>query len=219
MQMFAFEDFYRQEGAPIRSVGADPDVLQHLDLAMLRGRLCEFSSVGPQGVGSLALSYVWQMQQEGCWPVWVSGAGLPFAEDLVAAGIDISALPVVRTESLAQSLRAAERVMRSGVCGLVVVDVGDAEHAPAPMMGRLLKLAQRTETACVLLSTGAQRSGSLSPLISLRLQVEYGLSESVLPLLDPTQMPLEAVVVRDKRSGRRDTFCVQAAMSPGFYPR
>lgn len=176
-----------------------------LNLGALRGRLCEFSSLGVQAVGSLAARYVWEAQQAGAWPVWISKAGVPLAEDLRACGIDILSMPVICTETTAQSLRAAERVMRSAVCGVVVVDLGEEEYVPASMMGRLLKLTQRTGTACVVLTNRKHRAkASLSPLISLRIEThqEYVCTERA----ETPYLKLHAQIVRDKKTGRRDGF-------------
>lgn len=217
MELALLEDFYTQNFA----IPAPPPRSQSdgepLSLSSIRGRLCEFSAQGVQGVGSLAARYVWEAQQEGLWPVWISQAGLPLAEDLQACGIDLRALPMIRTQATAQSLRAAERVMRSRVCGVVVVDVGSEDYASTAMMGRIMKLAQRTDTACVLLSTGEQRTNaSLSPLVSLRVDVNQRL-ENAQRLSDAhaSHLCLEVQIVRDKKEGRHDSFSVVSAASPG----
>lgn len=217
MELALLEEFYTQNFAiptplPLSEAKGKP-----LELASIRGRLCEFSSQGVQGVGSLAARYVWEAQQAGLWPVWVSQAGFPLAEDLQSCGIDLRALPMVRTQGLPQSFRAAERVMRSRVCGLVVVDVGTADYAPPAMMGRIMKLAQRTDTACVLLRTGAQRSNmSLSPLVSLRMKVSQRLEQTDhRSKTQGSHMCIDVQIVRDKKEGRRDGFTVVSAASPG----
>lgn len=217
MELALLEDFYTQNFA----IPAPPSLSENegkpLSLTSIRGRLCEFSAQGVQGVGSLAARYVWEAQQEGLWPVWVSQAGFPLAEDLHACGIDLRALPMIRTQATAQSVRAAERVMRSRVCGVVIVDVGAEDYAPAAMMGRIMKLAQRTDTACVFLSTGGQRTNaSLSPLVSLRMDVNQRLENAQkLSEAHTSHLCLDVRIVRDKKEGRHDSFSVVSAASPG----
>lgn len=217
MELALLEDFYTQNFA----IPAPPPLSENegkpLSLASIRGRLCEFSARGVQGVGSLAARYVWEAQQEGLWPVWISQAGFPLAEDLQACGIDLRALPMIRSQRTAQSLRSSERVMRSRVCGVVVVDLGAEEYAPAATMGRIMKLAQRTDTACILLSTGEQRTNaSLSPLVSLRVDVNQRL-ENIERLSEAhaSHMCIDVQIVRDKKEGRHDSFSLVSAASPG----
>lgn len=162
----------QEEGAHDARPAPDrPDAALGLDA--LRGRIVELSSVGLQGLGGVAARYLWEAQVAGHWPVWVSCGAVPLAEDLQAAGVDLDALVVVRAGSLAGALRAAERVMRSSVCGLVVVDVAAHAQLPASSVGRLLKIAQRSESACVFLGARERTRASLSPLVSLRMELRY----------------------------------------------
>lgn len=214
MQVFAFEarDVHRIGGVPAGI--APPEV--SLRLQEMRGRLCEFSSYGLRGAASLAFRYVWEAQASGTWPVWVSFEGLPYVEDVERAGIDSASLVVVRPRDLRGALRAAEHVMRSGVCGLVVVDVGKTSQISSGSMGRLLKLAQRTQTACLFLRSRQPRAMSLSPLVSLRVEISCDAQAGLLRSMDPTWMPLEASIVRDKRGGLRGGFSYEVSVSPGL---
>lgn len=217
MKLEQLEDFYLHDGTIFTPPPPSKKDGEPLVLASLRGRLCEFSSDGVQGVGSLAARYVWEAQQAGCWPVWVSQAGLPFAEDMQACGIDLRALPMIRTQRTAESLRAAERVMRSCVCGIVVIDLGAEEYVPAAMMGRMMKLAQRTNTACVLLSTRSRGgNASLSPLVSLRVSVtQHPDIQREMSVGHASNMRVRVQIVRDKKERRQDGFSIVSAASPG----
>lgn len=188
------------------------DVDQKPTFAALCGRLSEFSARGALGVGSLAAHYVWEAQMAKKWPVWISCAGLPYAEDLQANGIDLQALVVVRTTTLGECLYAAEQVIRTAVCGTVVVDVGNAIEAPTPMMARLLQHARRTDTACIFLTGESVRLSSLSALISYRLNVQQWHDEQHD---EHTQMVIEASVVRDKKTGRQYSFVEHYQTVPG----
>lgn len=216
MQLLRLEDFYVEEGE-LSATLPPSKAGEMLSFAQLKGRLCEFSSVGVQGVGSVAARYVWEAQQAGWWPVWISRAGVPLAEDLQACGIDLRALPVVRTQTVAQALRAAERVMRSEVCGTVVIDVGYTSYVPAPMMGRLLKLAQRTDTACLVLSNRKHPAhNSCSPLVSLRMNVhQERIQDTEIMGHLSSHMAVHAEVVRDKKNGRRGVCTLHYAACEG----
>lgn len=216
MQLLRLEDFYVEEGPSARKLPPSK-AGEMLPFAQLKGRLCEFSSIGTQGVASLAARYVWEAQQAGWWPVWVSRAGLPLAEDLQACGVDLRALPMVRTQTVPQALRAAERVMRSALCGVVVIDLGRTAYVPAAMMGRMLKLAQRTDTACLVLSNRNQRADtSCSPLVSLRMNVaQERVQHAEITGVLSSRMEVHSEVVRDKTSGRRDRFTLHYAACAG----
>lgn len=177
-----------------------------LPLDDVKGRLCEFSSVGAQGNASVASRYVWEAQRAGAWPVWISTVGLPYVEDLEAMGIDSQVLPVIAAPDTHRALHAAERVIRSGVCGVVVVDVGNEANVALATMGRLLHLAQRHATACVFLTARVDQHVSLSPLISLRIHCTY--ERHAVALADDGDAPvtLGIHVVRDKRKGIQRTY-------------
>lgn len=177
-----------------------------LTLRDLEGRLCEFSSVGVQGNASVASRYVWEAQRTGAWPVWISTMGLPYVEDLEAMGIDSHVLPVIAASDTHRALHAAERVIRSGVCGVVVVDVGSEANVALATMGRLLQLAQRHATACVFLTERDDQHVSLSPLISLRVQCAYERHAVVLPHDGEAPVTLGLHIVRDKRKGVQRTY-------------
>jgi|GEM_PF-4633390 len=214
MQLLRLDDFYFED-AGLFATPPPSKAEELLNFRMLQGRLCEFSSFGVQAVGSLAARYVWEAQQAGAWPVWISKAGIPLAEDLQACGIDLRALPVICTETTAQSLHAAERVMRSSVCGVVVIDLGDEAYVPAAMMGRMLKLAQRTETACLVLSNRKHRpQASLSPLVSLRIEAHQ---TPVYTKMERPYLALHAQIVRDKKTGRNDGFEMKYRPNAGMF--
>lgn len=205
--------------APHSEGGRLPETSLTLDT--LRGRIVELSSVGLQGLGGVAARYVWEAQLAGHWPVWVTCSAVPSAEDLQASGVDLDALVVVRAGSLTGALRAAERVMRSSVCGLVVIDVAAHAQLPASAVGRLLKIAQRTESACVLLGARERTRASLSPLVSLRMELRYEedalhTEEDARRLVVDPRRPIALEIVRDKREGRRGASRLRAKVCPGM---
>jgi recombination protein RecA len=108
-----------------------------------------------------------------------------FPPDVAQSGVDLAALVVVRIPT-AEAKRpiasllavAAERLLRSGAFGLVLLDLGGAHAAtrkePAlnqSLQSRLLGLAQRHQAAVVFLTEKAEESPTLGSLISLRAHV------------------------------------------------
>jgi len=140
---------------------------------------------------------------------------LPFAPDLAAHGVDLSALPLVRARDGAQVLRAADVLLRSGAFALVVAEwpAGAAAPGDGPL-GRLLGLCQRHEAAIAFLTDAPAddlRGGGLGSLVSLRLEVRR-VAEGNRP---PT---LQALVRKDKRRGPGaswgDTHVAPAGIAP-----
>src|SRR5207245_477963 len=68
--------------------------------------------------------------------------------------------------------RAADALVRSGAFGLVVMDLAEGSVLPIPLQARLVKLAQRHETALVCLTRSGPGHGSLGPLVSLRAEAQ-----------------------------------------------
>lgn len=154
-------------------------------LGALRGRLVELSARGASGTLTCAASLVLDAQTEGepvAWIVpWCIEAGAPgtfYPPDAADSGIDLSALVVVRAPSVIAAGRAAERLLRSGAFGLVVIDFGSANleglgsstRISEGMLGRLVSLAQANDAAIVCLTEKTQESGSLGSLVSLRAE-------------------------------------------------
>lgn len=128
----------------------------------------------PRGAGSAALtagaSLVWKAQQRGEPVAWINArASSFFPPDLHAGGIDVGALVVVRVPGASSAARAADKLLRSGAFGLVVLDVGAHAAVPAPLLSRLLGLAQKHHAAVVFLTEKTGDAASLAPLVSLRV--------------------------------------------------
>ncbi len=147
-------------------------------LAALRGRLVELSARGASATLSTAIDLVLEAQREGepvAWIVPWGGAEGPsgtfFPPDAADCGVDLAALVVVRAPSAVIAARSAERLLRSGAFGLVVLDFGSANvDVPTAHQGRLVTLAQTHDAAVVCLTEKTAESGSLGSLVSLRAE-------------------------------------------------
>ena len=94
-------------------------------LAALRGRLTELSARGATATLTTAIELVLEAQHATEPIAWVTLGNTSFyPPDLADSGVDLAALLVVRVHDVTAAARAAERLLRSGAFGLVVLDFG-----------------------------------------------------------------------------------------------
>ncbi len=156
-------------------------------LATAAGRLVEVGGAEDTAALTMTARLVLDAQQDGEQVAWVAPAeSLFFPPDIFESGIDLDALVVVRVADAVTGARAADKLIRSGSFGIVVVDIGPDPRIPAPLLARLASLAQRNHAALVFLTqqsiasakAGATSSdaaridgaSSLGSLISLRVR-------------------------------------------------
>jgi recombination protein RecA len=148
-------------------------------LAELAGRLVELSGEGASATLTAATRLLLDAQRAGEPAAWVGTDESSFyPPDLAESGVDLSALVVVRVPT-ASAMRplptllavAAERLLRSGAFGLVVIDLGRDPVLVQALQSRLLCLAQRHQSALVCLTEKSEEAASLGSLVSLRVQV------------------------------------------------
>jgi recombination protein RecA len=190
-------------------------------LAELAGRLVELSGDGASAVLTLAMRVVSDAQQAGEPVAWLGSDGhLFYPPDAAESGVDLESLLVVRVvrvgrvvgrvappplaagskRSVAEAplgqrlASAAERLLRSGAFGLVVLDLGKDAVLSQPMQSRLLGLAQRHHAAVLCLTQKAESSNSLGSLVSLHAQ-------AVRVWLGKERFACELRVTKDKRRG------------------
>jgi recombination protein RecA len=156
-------------------------------------------------VHSCAVGLVLDAQTRGEPVAWIAVGGSTFyPPDLDDSGVDLDALVVVRVRDLVTGARAAERLLRSGAFGLVVIDAAGpgerdkpASDAPVPMghLGRLQTIAQQHDAAVVVLTDKPRTAPSLGSIISLRVNAvrEGGVADK------PYGYKIDAA--KDKRRG------------------
>ena len=133
------------------------------------GRVVELYAQPGSASLTAAMALVWEAQLSSEPVVWVSATATCFyPEDAARFGVDLSALAMVRAPQVFSALRSAERLLRSGAFGVVVLDLGANPRVPNALVGKLVKLAQR-HGATVLCLTSGRRGGSLGSLVSLRV--------------------------------------------------
>lgn len=165
-------------------------------LSALRGRLVELSGRGARATLTEAMGLVLEAQlasEPAAWILSPSHGGF-YPPDAADSGVDLAALVVVRVPDAAASARTAERLLRSGAFGLVVIDLGLGGEADLSMVqqGRLVTLAQAHDAAIVCLTEKSAEAASIGSLVSLR-------AEALRSGRDEPQVGLRAL--KDKRRG------------------
>ena len=142
-------------------------------LEALRGRLVELSARGAAATLTAAIELVVEAQQASEPVGWVTlGSSTFYPPDAADSGVDLAALAVIRAHDATAAARAAERLLRSGGFGLVVLDFGGGSTVDVPIahQGRLVTLAQTHDAAVVCITEKPGDAPSLGSLVSLRAE-------------------------------------------------
>jgi len=141
-------------------------------LAAIRGRLVELSARGATATLTTAIELVVEAQTTGEPVAWIAlASGTFYPPDVADCGVDLAALVVVRAPDAITCARAAERVLRSGAFGLVVIDYAASKpELSTAHQGRLVTLAQSHDAAVVCLTEKSHDASSIGSLVSLRVE-------------------------------------------------
>jgi recombination protein RecA len=153
------------------------------------------------GATSVALAAVraGQGRGKGAWCAWIDPEGTLHAPGVVAAGVELARMLVVRAPRTAVA-RAALKVVASGAFEVVVIDVdlprfrpgsgkaGDLPSARAEVLVRKLALAAEPGGTTVLLLTDSTRPRSAPWPVTLRLELSR-----------PDARTLSVLVAKDRR--------------------
>jgi hypothetical protein len=138
-------------------------------LENLTGILAEVSEETACGAVSFVTEIVLEAQDRNEPVAWVAGvSSIWYPPDLSDRGVDLSAVAVIRASGEEESLTAAEWLVRSGALGLVIVDADGEWKASDASLGRIQKLAERSQCAVVFLTRKRPHEPSLGSRISLR---------------------------------------------------
>jgi recombination protein RecA len=173
--------------------GAEEPDADAWGLGALRGRLVELSARGASATLTTAVDLVLEAQRASepvAWIMLVASSFYP--PDVAETGVDLAALVVVRACDATAAARAAERLLRSGAFGLVVLDLGGADLAMS-LQGRLITLAQTHDAAVVCLTEKSADTPSLGSLVSLRAEA--------LRVRGRGEFDLRVRALKDKRRG------------------
>jgi recombination protein RecA len=210
----------------------------HWDLAALRGRLTELVGGADSANVTLAGRLILQAQRAGEFAAWVAThRDVFFPPDLAAAGVDLAALPVVwappapaavcetssardgtsaapaarRSEEVArEAARSAERLLRSGAFGLIVVDLARDLTLGAAAQGRLLRLAEHYDAQVLILRRKREDGVYSGSLVTVR-------AESSCERIGPGRFRATITNTKDKREGPGWTTSEEFDGPPGLY--
>jgi recombination protein RecA len=171
-------------------------------LAALRGRLVELSARGASATLTTAMDIVVEAQTQHEPVAWLTLAnGTFYPPDVAECGVDLAALVVVRTHDATAAARSAERLLRSGAFGLLVIDLGSGNGAELSMQiqGRLVTLAQTHDAAVVCLTEKGNDSASIGSLVSLRAEALRTRGDARGPANG--EFAVTVRVIKDKRRG------------------
>jgi recombination protein RecA len=158
----------------LRGLRGAEEVAEPWGLPALRGRLVELSGRGARATMTEAVGLVVEAQLAGEPAAWILSPahGGFYPPDAAESGVDLAALVVVRVPNAVTSARAAERLLRSGAFGLVVIDLGLGGEQELSMVqqGRLVTLAQAHDAAIVCLTEKSAEAASIGSLVSLRAE-------------------------------------------------
>jgi recombination protein RecA len=136
---------------------------------MLAGLVTELSSQGGTAPLTLAFSLVLGAQRERETVAWVTDSHSSFfPPDAASAGVDVEALAVVRVPGVPAIFKVADRLVRSGAFGLVVLDLGADPRVSGALVARLSGLAKRHDTAVLCLTEKRREASSLGSLVAVR---------------------------------------------------
>lgn len=163
-------------------------------LAAWRGRLVELSARGATATLTAAIEIVAEAQAQAEPVAWFTlGNATFYPPDVADSGVDLNALVVIRASDATALARAAERCLRSGAFGLVVLDLGATGDLSTQIQGRLVTLAQTHDAAIVCLTDKTEDTASLGSLVSLRAEAVRSRSGA--------QFDVGVRVLKDKRRG------------------
>jgi recombination protein RecA len=203
------------------AANAQVDVAELWSLAALRGRLVELSARGASATLTTAIDLVLEAQLASEPVVWIMlTTGTFYPPDVADSGVDLAALVVIRVTDATGAARAAERVLRSGAFGLVVLDLSasgaqsvgsQSTDISMSHQGRLVTLAQAHDAAVVCLTDKTADTASLGSLISLRAEALRARSGA-----PPNEFDLTVRALKDKRRGPGWTKKIKARGPAGF---
>lgn len=173
--------FLANAATPVRSLdelqrALPPPGEARWNLETLRGRFVELSARGAAATLTVAIELVVEAQTQAEPVAWIAlGNGTFYPPDAADSGVDLAALVVIRVRDATAAARAAERLLRSGAFGLVVIDlVGGAAELATAIQGRLVTLAQTHDAAIACLTDKPGDAASLGSLVSLRAEALRG---------------------------------------------
>lgn len=155
---------------PARLPSGIPDLDRLLAGGFPQGHLSEIAGPLSSGRTSLALSLLAASVREGGLAAWVDAADAFDPASAVAAGVALARVLWVRAPDAAAALRSTERLLETRGLALVLLDLalpGAPPHVAPAVWPRLLRAAQASATALVVLAAGRLTGTSATLALAL----------------------------------------------------
>ena len=174
-QLLRHPSIWRGGNTPRHEPGHIPTGWAELDAALPgggwpRGALTELLT-DQQGIGELGLLLpaLHRLTSESLWAVWVAPPLIPYAPALQARGCDLARVLIIHPSDDAQTLWAAEQVLKAKATGAVLLWAQQADDRRL----RRLQLAAESGTSVAILFRPLAYARRSSPA-ALRLQISAG---------------------------------------------
>jgi len=147
----------------------------------LAGRVMEASGWNQSACLTLAAGLIRESQEEGRLCAWIMPGNdrdesLFFPPDFADSGIICSMLPILRCRSNADGFGLAEKLLRSGGFGLVVIDLTSGRSLKGRVVGRVHVLARKFSSLVLCLTRSPTGSPSLDPMVFLHVHVDASIN-------------------------------------------
>ncbi|TFH05427.1 MAG: recombinase A [Spirochaetales bacterium] len=157
-------------------------------------------------------------QNAGEFVAWVAThRDVFFPPDLAALGVDLATLPVIWADEphgngriAGRASRVAERLLRSGAFGLVIIDLAKNLTLNAAAQGRLLRLAEHNDAQVLILRRKREDGNYSGSLVTVR-------AESTRKQIGPGRFRCTIMNTKDKREGPGWTTSEEFDGPPGMY--
>ena len=186
---------------PVRRL---PSAVERIDALLEggvpRGRISEVLGPFSSGKTSLLLALLAATTRRGEVAACVDLADALHPASVAHAGADLQRVLWVRPRTLPDGFRCTELLLQAGGFAVVALDLGVSVSRPwrAPVWSRLLRAAERSHTACVVLAAHHVAGSSTALGISLRSSAVRW-QRGLWPLFDGFDTTV--VVTRNKLGG------------------
>lgn len=139
--------------------------------SLFAGRLAEVRGGRATAALTFAFRLVLQAQRRKEPVAWIARHGTVFyPPDAAEASVDLDGLIVIWVPDVLPAARAADRLLRSGGFGLVVMDLGADPAVPSHALARLGGLAKKHHAIVLCLTEGRHERATLGSLVSIRAE-------------------------------------------------
>jgi len=148
-----------------------------LTFGSLSGQVVEFSGWRPTALITLSAGLMRACLKNRRECAWIlcgpeNEHSLFYPPDLASAGIDVERIPILPADSAARAFGLAERLLRSGAFGMIVLDLTLHHSIRSRLVGRVNALARSHESLVLCLTRRPPGQPSLDPMVFIHYHME-----------------------------------------------